>query len=116
MTTSVFATDLNRRSALVLVGLLIFGGGLMGWALSQTTHLPEPDARVMYMKRHPCPANGNTRGACPGYALNYVKPLCAGGPGRPTNVQWLSQADAKRKDRLDAQECRAARRQKAKSK
>ena len=114
--TSAFAGDLNVRSALVLLGLLIFGGGLLGWALSQTLHQPDPDARVLFMKRHPCPANGNTRGACPGFALNHIKPLCAGGPDRPTNLQWLALADAKKKDRLDAQECRAARKQKAKSK
>jgi len=112
--TSVFAGDFNLRSILVLVGLLIFGGGLMGWALLQTTHQPEPDARVLFQKRHPCPANGNTRGECPGYAVNHVKPLCAGGADRPANMQWLAAAEAKKKDRVDAQECRARRKPKAK--
>jgi hypothetical protein len=114
--TTTFAGDLNVRSGLVLLGLLIVGGGLLGWALSQTMNQPPPDARVSFQKRNPCPANGSTRGECPGYAINHVKALCVGGADRPSNMQWLAAAEARKKDRLDAQECRAARKQKAKSK
>lgn len=117
MTASAFAGEFNVRSALVLTGMLIVGGGLMGWALSQTTlEEAQPDARVLFMKRNPCPANGNRQGACPGYVVTQIKPLCAGGAERPSNMQWLTVAGAKKKERLDAQACRANRKPKAKSK
>jgi len=111
--SSALTGDLHVRSALVLTGLLIFGGGLMGWALSQTTlEEAQPNPQVSFMKRNPCPANGNAHGACPGYAINHIKALCAGGLDRPSNLQWLTVAGAKRKERLDAQACRAHRKQK----
>ena len=105
--------DFPVRSALVATGLVIFGGGLLGWALQQTTlDDAQPDPRVLFIKRNPCPANGSKRSACPGYAVHHIKPLCAGGADRPSNMQWLAAADAKKKERLDAQDCRAYRKQK----
>jgi len=58
------------------------------------------------MKQHPGPATGKSRGACPGYVVDHVKPLCAGGPDHPSNMQWQTAAEAKKKDRLQAEECR----------
>ncbi len=55
----------------------------------------------------PCPANGNTRGACPGYVIDHIVPLCAGGPDHPGNMQWQTVADAKVKDREEVKRCRA---------
>ncbi|HYL87406.1 MAG TPA: HNH endonuclease signature motif containing protein [Burkholderiales bacterium] len=113
--TSAFAGDLNLRSMLAVVGLTIVGGGLLAWALKQTTLEEAPDPRAVFMKRNPCPANGNTRGACPGYTIHHVKPLCAGGVDRASNMQWLTLAAAKRKVRVDAQQCRAYRKQQKRS-
>jgi len=48
----------------------------------------DPHQRALFMKKHPCPANGNTRGACPGYVVDHIKPLCAGGADHPSNMQW----------------------------
>jgi hypothetical protein len=67
--------------------------------------------RAAFVKMHPCPANGKTRGACPGYVVDHIKPLCAGGRDHPSNMQWQTVAEAKKKDRLEAEECRAYRRQ-----
>lgn len=48
-------------------------------------------AEVLAFKRHnPCPATGERRGACPGYQLDHVMPLCAGGADKVENMQWLS--------------------------
>lgn len=58
----------------------------------------DPHQRVLFMKSHPCPANGKTRGACPGYVVDHINPLCADGPDRPSNMQWQTVADAKVKD------------------
>src|SRR3954471_12158103 len=69
----------------------------------------DPHQRAAFVKAHPCPASGKTRGACPGYVVDHIKPLCAGGEDHPRNMQWQTVEDAKRKDRTEAQECRAIR-------
>lgn len=56
---------------------------------------------------HPCPATGNKTGACPGLAVDHIKPLCVGGADRPRNMQWLSVVDHKIKTRTDRRRCRA---------
>jgi hypothetical protein len=66
-----------------------------------------PAARIEFMKANPCPANGKTRGVCPGYVVDYVKPLCAGGANTPHNMQWLTVADAKIKAADKRRQCRA---------
>lgn len=108
--TAALAPEFTGRIVAALVGATLVGGALMGWALKQSTlGDPHRDAEGLFMKRNPCPANGNTRGECPGYVVNHVKPLCAGGADRPGNMQWQTVAAAKRKARLDAQACRAQR-------
>jgi hypothetical protein len=67
----------------------------------------DPHERVAFMKQHPCPSTGKTRGACPGYVVDHVKPLCAGGPDHASNMQWQTMADAKVKDKEERQMCRA---------
>jgi hypothetical protein len=42
----------------------------------------------------------------PGYVVDHVKPVCAGGADHPSNMQWQTKAEAKKKDRLEAQDCR----------
>jgi hypothetical protein len=59
-----------------------------------------------FEKLHPCPANGHTSGACPGYVRDHVIPLCAGGADSTGNMQWQSVADGKAKDRVERAECR----------
>jgi hypothetical protein len=64
-------------------------------------------AQVAAFKRqNPCPATGERRGSCPGYVVDHVKPLCAGGPDHTSNMQWQSVADAKRKDIEERRMCR----------
>ena len=58
---------------------------------------------------HPCPATGKARGPCPGYVVDHVRPLCAGGPDRPSNMQWQTLAAAKLKDRAERAQCRQRR-------
>jgi hypothetical protein len=57
------------------------------------------------MKAHPCPSTGKTRGACPGYVVDHVTPLCAGGADRPSNMQWQTVSAAKIKDRDERAQC-----------
>ncbi|CAD6876117.1 HNH endonuclease signature motif containing protein [Methylomonas fluvii] len=54
---------------------------------------------------HPCPANGNTKGACPGYVIDHIEPLACGGADDPSNMQWQTAADAKAKDKWERSDC-----------
>jgi hypothetical protein len=59
------------------------------------------------VKKHSCPATGKTRGACPGYVVDHIKPLCAGGADHPSNMQWQTVKEAKKKDRREREMCRS---------
>lgn len=40
----------------------------------------------------PCPdpaVADRSRGACPGFEVDHIVPLCAGGPDAIENLQWL---------------------------
>lgn len=63
-----------------------------------------------FRAEHPCPATGHTRGACPGWHVDHVMPLCAGGADRPSNMQWITREDHRFKTLVDVRECRKARR------
>jgi hypothetical protein len=66
--------------------------------------------RTAFKREQPCPATGHRRGPCPGYVIDHVQPLCAGGPDRRDNMQWQTHADAIRKDIGERRECRAFKR------
>jgi hypothetical protein len=51
------------------------------------------------------PANGRKTGACPGYVVDHIRPLCAGGLDRVSNMQWQTIVEGKKKDRLEVAEC-----------
>lgn len=79
-------------------------------ALSAPTFAKQPRSAVerhAFVKVNPCPATGRTRLPCPGYQIDHVAPLCAGGADRRDNMQWLSIADHKAKTRMDVKACRA---------
>jgi hypothetical protein len=81
---------------------------------STGTHRPatkrSAKAKDDFKHSHPCPATGKQRGPCPGYVIDHVKPLCAGGPDAPSNMQWQTIAAGKAKDREERRECAALRR------
>lgn len=65
--------------------------------------------RKAFMLENPCPATGETKGKCPGWIVDHIVPICAGGRDEPWNLQWQTVEDAKAKDRIEVRECRAAR-------
>jgi hypothetical protein len=91
--------------AVMAIGGGVAGASLIAWALIETAHPidvePQRDAgqRELFVKRYACPVNGKHQEACPGWVVNYVKPLCAGGADRVANMQWQTVATAKRKAR-----------------
>ena len=67
-------------------------------------------AAVREFKRlSPCPDTGKSRGRCPGWIVDHIIPLCAGGADAASNMQWQTVADAKAKDRDEHAQCRALR-------
>jgi len=69
-------------------------------------------AAVRDFKRlNPCPATGITRGSCPGWIVDHVVPLCAGGADVPENMQWQTKEEATEKDREEWRLCRRLKRQ-----
>lgn len=69
--------------------------------------IPRDQAQVRtFRSENPCPATGRARGACPGWQVDHIIPLCAGGADRPENLQWLRTEDHRMKTFLDTRRCR----------
>ena len=62
-------------------------------------------AKRAFRAQHPCPGTGQTIGACPGYVIDHISPLCAGGADLPSNMQWQTSEAGKAKDKLERREC-----------
>lgn len=83
----------------------VVGAALVAWGLLQTSRPieeePQEDThqKELFLKKYACPMTGKRTGACPGWVVGYIKPLCAGGADRITNLQWQTVATAKRKER-----------------
>jgi hypothetical protein len=58
-----------------------------------------------FRREHPCPSNGKTSGACPGYRKDHINPLACGGPDAVSNMQWQTVAAARVKDRWELRAC-----------
>lgn len=64
------------------------------------------EAKAEFKRQHPCPATGRTKGPCPGYVIDHVTPICAGGSDAPSNMQWQTVEDGKAKDKIERRMCR----------
>jgi len=65
--------------------------------------------RRAFIAANPCPATGKPAGPCPGWVIDHVVPLCAGGADHRSNMQWQTVAEAKAKDREERAQCRLKR-------
>jgi len=54
-----------------------------------------------FKRQQPCPSTGKSRGACPGYVIDHVKPLECGGADAPANMQWQTVSAGKAKDKTE---------------
>jgi len=73
---------------------------------SEERATPRSKAAVRAFRRiYVCPSTGAFTGACSGYVVDHIKPLCAGGADHFTNMQWQTVEAAKEKDRWEWQEC-----------
>lgn len=83
-----------------------WGSFLVALALSSGSAEARDPAQVRHFRKaHPCPATGEVRGACPGWVVDHIHPLCAGGPDHPSNMQWQSVQEAKVKDKQERKLC-----------
>lgn len=62
-------------------------------------------AKSIFKHHHPCPSTGKTKGSCPGFIIDHVKPLACGGSDDPSNMQWQTKADAKAKNKCERKYC-----------
>lgn len=74
--------------------------------LTATAEARDLKQRYAFRKENPCPVTGKARGACQGYVVDHITPLCAGGPDLPSNMQWQTVEDAKKKDLVEIAHCR----------
>jgi hypothetical protein len=65
--------------------------------------------RAAFQRLYPCPETGERRGACPGWVVDHIEPICAGGADIIENMQWQRRAESIDKDRLERAVCAAMR-------
>lgn len=90
---------LGKIAAIALICL-----GLTGF--SDARQARSHAERAAFQREQPCPSTGQRRGSCPGYVIDHVQPLCAGGADRLTNMQWQRLDDAAAKDKVERRDCR----------
>jgi len=78
--------------------------------LSAPAFARDPSQVRKFRKTHPCPATQRTYGACPGYVVDHIVPLCGGGPDWPQNMAWQTRAESKIKDKRELSYCACLRR------
>jgi hypothetical protein len=91
------------RSALSICVLLAVSVALPVTASAKQPRSASPKREFQLM--HPCPSTGDTKGACPGYIKDSIKPLACGGSDAASNMQWQTKADAKAKDKWETKGC-----------
>lgn len=65
-----------------------------------------PALRAEFQRLNPCPATGNSRGACPGWEVDHREALVCGGRDELGNLQWLTVAEHREKTRVEVKLCR----------
>jgi len=85
---------------------------LLGVAYVATAYAGQPRSaaeRAAFKRENSCPSTGLRRGACPGWQVDHITPLCAGGADHRINMQWILVDDHRFKTLVDVKECRRSR-------
>lgn len=84
--------------------LLLCGSVLVLFSLQSIAR--DPGQVRVFRATHPCPSTNKTTGACFGYVVDHIKPLCAGGLDHPSNMAWQAFMKSKEKDKIEIAFCR----------
>lgn len=66
----------------------------------------DPLVPMQFQRLNPCPVTGKPYGRCPGYERDHIVPLCAQGADHPSNMQWLTIEQHRKKTVHDIQLCK----------
>ncbi|MEE7625401.1 hypothetical protein V3O24_04445 [Methylobacter sp. Wu8] len=88
----------NLIAALIIVSTL-------SPSISDAKQKRSESAKNHFKASHPCPANGNTSGPCPGYKIDHIKPLACNGLDAPSNMQWQTYTESDAKDKWERKDC-----------
>src|SRR5262245_16711065 len=89
---------------LVLASEVVLSVVGVGWDPAETER-SRAVVLAFFKKAHPCPERGITVETCPGWIVDHVVPLCAGGPDAVTNMVWQRSDEAAAKDVVEKQMC-----------
>lgn len=83
------------------------------WAVAFSALAREPAQRADFVRQNPCPVTGSAKPhhSCPGWVVDHIIPLCAGGADAPNNMQWQELAPSKEKDKEEWRTCRMLKKQ-----
>ncbi|HVC56499.1 MAG TPA: hypothetical protein VND95_11115 [Stellaceae bacterium] len=95
---SATTTKLLHRAALGVLAVCL-GSAAMTAAPAAAREHRSHRVLLAFQREHPCPSTGRTRGRCPGYWKDHIRPLACGGPDAVANLQWQTIAAAKAKDK-----------------
>lgn len=63
-------------------------------------------ARHAFAENNACPATNEPKLPCPGWIIDHIIPLCAGGIDTPANMQWQTRENALLKDAEERRACK----------
>ena len=87
-----------KKSLLVLLALAV------SISIGATTRSYKE--RAAFIKANPCPATtAHSAKTCPGYVVDHIIPLCAGGADKTSNMQWQPKAASYKKDIFERSQC-----------
>lgn len=69
------------------------------------TDIRDPAQVRLFRKANPCPITNSTKGACHGWVVDHMLPLCAGGKDRPSNMRWQPVKESYVKDAEERKLC-----------
>ena len=84
----------------------LFAAALFVWGVSAPADARSAKPVRSFKHHNPCPATGKSKGACPGFVVDHIVPLCAGGRDHPENMQWQTRAESFEKDKEERRQCR----------
>lgn len=93
---------MNSRSTAIALALIACPSAVLAGDATPRHRAPV----TAYRKTHPCPSTGLTDGACPGFVVDHIVPLCWGGADDPINMSWEEVQESYRKDVFERAACK----------